>query len=771
MKDTGIINVSIVGNPNSGKTTLFNGLTGGAQRVGNWAGVTVEKKEGYLKSSSQKINIVDLPGIYSLSASSEDEKVARDYILSGESSLVIDIIDASNIERNLYLLTQLIEMNVPILVVLNMMDLAERKGMKIDVQHLENHLGCKVIPISALEKNSSQIIKESIEEYATTTSPAVSSIAYPNELTEVLNKWENRLNSSSQNLGVNKNWIGIKLLERDRFVHKAVVEAGDLTDQEIVTEINNIEKILDDETDIIIADYKYAFINGIVKDTIKKRGNRRSISKLIDKVVLNKYLGIPIFLLAMFGVFGATISLGGAFIDFFDILFGTIFVDGFGFLLEKINTPLWVTNILAGGIGAGLQTVATFIPIIFFMFFMLSLLEDSGYMARAAFVMDRFMRAIGLPGKSFIPMIVGFGCTVPAIMATRTLESKRDRMMTVFMSPFMSCGARMPVYALFLAAFFPESKAIVLFSIYMVGIVLSILTGLLLKKTLFRGATSHFIMELPPYHAPRIRHILIHTWGKLKSFCIRGGSVITIAVGILGLLNSMGIDKESGLTFGNEDSKTSILASVGKTITPIFEPMGVHEDNWPATVGIFTGLFAKEAVVGTLSSLYSQNAGIGKAIGAEETDEEPFSFWGGVSEAFKSIPEGLAGIFGGLTDPLGIGMVTGIDDTAEIAAEAGADSDTLERLRTFFNRSSAYAYLLFILLYFPCFAALGAGVKELGSRLSVVLVTYLTLLGWSVATLYYQFTAGHQSIWIGVSVVILIFIMGSFRLLGKKVNV
>ncbi|MGL1891366.1 MAG: Fe(2+) transporter permease subunit FeoB [Spirochaetaceae bacterium] len=765
MANDKITNISIVGNPNSGKTTVFNALTGGNQRVGNWAGVTVEKKEGFLKGSDNKINIVDLPGIYSLSAASEDEKVARDYILGGESSLVIDIIDASNIERNLYLLTQLIEMKVPVMVILNMMDLAERKGIKIDVKHLEKHLGCTVVPISALEKNSSADVKAAIIENANNTRPSNTKISYPNEISETLEKWESKLDNSSKIIGANKQWVGIKLLERDNFVHSEVVKSGDLTDKDIEQEITNIEKILDDETDIIIADYKYAFINGIVKDTLKRKGNRRSVSKKIDKVVLNKYLGIPIFLVAMFLVFGVTISVGGAFIDFFDILFGTIFVDGFGTLLGLLNTPDWIINILAGGIGAGLQTVATFIPIIFFMFFMLSLLEDSGYMARAAFVMDRFMRAIGLPGKSFIPMIVGFGCTVPAIMATRTLESKRDRMMTIFMTPFMSCGARMPVYALFLAAFFPESKAIVLFSIYLVGIVLSILTGLLLKNTLFKGETSHFIMELPPYHAPRLRHILIHTWIKLKSFCIRGGSVIIIAVGILGILNSMGYDKNSGLSFGNEDSQSSILAVVGKSITPIFEPMGIEKDNWPATVGIFTGLFAKEAVVGTLSSLYSQNAEIDSTA-----EDEEFNFWGGIEEAFASIPDGLAGVFGGITDPLGVGLVTGVDDAEQMVTEAGSDLGTLERLQTFFTKSSAYAYLLFILLYFPCFAALGAGVKELGTGLTVVLVTYLTLLGWSVATLYYQFTAGHQSLWIFVALSILAIIIVAFRLLGKKVR-
>ncbi len=283
MNNESVINISIVGNPNSGKTTLFNGLTGGTQRVGNWAGVTVEKKEGYLKGSDKKINIVDLPGIYSLSATSEDEKVARDYILSGESSLVVDIVDASNIERNLYLLTQLIEMDVPVLVVLNMMDLAERKGIKIDISHLEKHLGCSVVPITALEKNSSEVVSKAIEKYATITEPSKSKIVYPNEITEVLDKWGRRLDKSVHSLGANKNWIGIKLLERDRFVHDSVVNSGDITDQEIETEINSVEKILDDETDIVIADYKYAFINGIVKDTIKKKGKRRPVSKKIDK--------------------------------------------------------------------------------------------------------------------------------------------------------------------------------------------------------------------------------------------------------------------------------------------------------------------------------------------------------------------------------------------------------------------------------------------------------------------------------------------------------
>lgn len=768
MSDKVIPNVAIVGNPNCGKTTVFNGLTGGKQRVGNWPGVTVEKKEGLLKGASREINLVDLPGIYSLSASSEDEKVARDYILSGESSLVIDIIDASNLERNLYLLTQLLEMKVPVLVVMNMMDLAEKKGLKIEISHMEKHLGCRVVDISALNKNGISDVLKAIEESVDSTAPSKVKISYPNEIEEIIESWEGKLNTTSDELGVNNRWTAIKLLEEDSWLTHKVIKNDDLAQEEINQKIHDIEKILGEDSDVLMADYKYAFISGIVKDTVKKKSNRISLTNKIDKVVMNKFLGIPIFLFSMFIVFWVTIHVGGAFIDFFDILFGTIFVDGFGALLSAMHAPEWLINLLAGGIGAGLQTVSTFVPIIFFMFFMLSILEDSGYMARAAFIMDRFMRSIGLPGKSFIPMIVGFGCTVPAIMATRTLESKKDRQMTTFMAPFMSCGARLPVYALFISAFFPVTGGTVLFSIYVTGIVLAILTGLMLKKTLFKGETSHFIMELPPYHAPRFRHILIHTWGKLKGFCIRGGKVITLAVAILGFLNSLGLNDEGKLSFGHEDSNQSALAIMGKSITPVFEPMGIEEDNWPATVGLFTGLFAKEAIVGTLNSIYNQNAAA-QATEAEEGEEEgDFNFWAGIGEAFTSIPEAFAGLGGSVSDPFGTGVIASASDSEAVADEVGADLSTFDHMKSFFNKSGAFAYLLFILIYFPCFAALGAAVKELGKTLAVIHVSFLTVLGWSVATLYYQITAGGSGLWIVVSLSLIAAMVVYFRILGKR---
>jgi ferrous iron transport protein B len=394
------------------------------------------------------------------------------------------------------------------------------------------------------------------------------------------------------------------------------------------------------------------------------------------------------------------------------------------------------------------------------MFFMLSLLEDSGYMARAAFVMDRFMRVIGLPGKSFVPMLVGFGCTVPAIMATRTLESKRDRMLTIFMAPFMSCGARLPVYALFAAAFFPESSGLMVFAIYMTGIGLAILTGLLMKKTLLRGEASHFIMELPVYNPPRLKHIMIHPWNRLKQFVLRASRIIVIMVTVLAFLNSLGTDG----SFGNEDNEKSVLSKIGKTITPVFTPMGVEKDNWPASVALFTGLFAKEAVVGTLNSLYSQSemsssqdSSTGKKTGEDGAgtagENQEFSLSGSLEEAFATIPENLSGVFGSLSDPLGTGIISEAGDQEKVAEEIEVDRGIFESMRRHFTggQMQVFAYLIFILVYFPCVAAMGAIVRETGLGMALFQSAYLTILAWVVATLFYQIALGHSMLWIAIA--------------------
>ncbi|MCG8573145.1 MAG: ferrous iron transport protein B [Spirochaetes bacterium] len=449
--------IAIVGNPNCGKTTLFNGLTGGNVKTGNWPGVTVEKREGKMSQGSQSITVVDLPGIYSFSAHSEDEKIARDYALSGEPSLILNIIDGTNLERNLYMTTQLIEMKVPILVVVNMMDLADKQGIKINLEELSKKLALPVMGISAVKKDDIAKVRSEIAKCI--SNPVISDVQveYPNEIEGQISKWIDKAEKIAREMTVDARWVSLKLLENDSWVKEKALQDNVFTESEINQEQGKIESVLDDSADIICADYRYGFIHGVARSVMKKTANRTLFTDKVDKVILNRVLGLPIFLGIMYLIFWITISVGGAFIDFFDIFFGTIFVDGFTVLLESIGSPNWLTIILANGIGGGIQTVSTFVPIIFMMFLMLSILEDSGYMARAAFVMDRLMNKIGLPGKSFVPLLVGFGCTVPAIMATRTLDNKKDRFMTIFMAPFMSCGARLPVYALFVAAFFPKN--------------------------------------------------------------------------------------------------------------------------------------------------------------------------------------------------------------------------------------------------------------------------------------------------------------------------
>lgn len=755
--------VAVAGNPNSGKTTLFNGLTGSKQRIGNWPGVTVEKKEGSIVVEGKNITLVDLPGVYSLSAHSEDEKVARDFILNGEIDLVLNIVDATNLERNLYLTTQLLDMKVPVLLAVNMQDLADKKGVTIDLEKLEKTLGCPVIGISAINQGDINKVKAALLTAIQKSTISDIQIKYPQEIEDALIKWSPLVEKVAQDLGTNPRWVAIKLLEQDQWITEKVSSIGNISVHAVNEEVGSLERILDDNVDAVLADYRFRLIQDLLQKTRKALPEKVSLSDKVDGIVMHRAFGIPIFLGVMYLMFWVTISIGGAFIDFFDILFGTIFVDGFGEVLAAIGSPEWLIVILAGGVGAGIQTVSTFVPIVFTMFLMLSLLEDSGYMARAAFVMDRFLRWIGLPGKSFVPMLVGFGCTVPAIMATRTLESKKDRFMTVFMAPFMSCGARLPVYALFGAAFFGASAGTAVFSLYLVGIILAIFTGLLLKNTLFKGEPSHFIMELPPYHTPKIKNILTYTWHRLKIFMLRAGKAIVIVVLILSFLNSVGTDG----TFGNEDNPKSVLSSIGKGITPVFEPMGIEEENWPATVAIFTGIFAKEVVVGTLNSLYSQ-IDAASAEADEEAEEEGFDFLGGVSEAFASIPEALGGVFGGLLDPLGLGLLDA--DPEELAEELEADSELYGSMQNFFSKGplQAYAYLLFILIYFPCVAAFATVIREIGKGYGFLLMTYLTVLAWIVATIFYQITLGRDLVWIVVPIVMLIGIAALFRYIGKN---
>lgn len=762
----GKITIGIVGNPNCGKSTLFNGLTGARQEVGNWPGVTVEKKSGRYRYDETTYDVVDLPGVYSLGATihvSEDERVARDFVLSEDATLIVNIVDASNIERNLYLTVQLMEMRVPILVAVNMMDIAKRRGIVVDTQRLSQELGCSVVPIIAARGIGLADLKAFIADLADRPRPPRVKPDYGIAVEEAIAKLEPILAEAGAR---EPRWRALKLIEGDPAL---AGELGGALESEMIAARELVTQSFGEDPDIVIADARFAFITKVIEAAVTRpREASRTLSDHIDHVVLNRLLGIPIFLAMMYVMFLFTIKIGGAFIDFFDQATEALLVDGGRQVLAYFALPQWLVVLLAEGVGGGIQTVATFVPIIGFLYLFLSVLEDSGYMARAAFVMDRAMRTIGLPGKSFVPLIVGFGCNVPAIMATRTLESHHDRILTIMMAPFMSCGARLPVYALFAAVFFPLSGENIVFSLYLIGILFAVGTGLLLKNTVLKGEASPFIMELPPYHMPTVQTVLLRAWDRLKAFVLRCSQVIIPIVVILSFLNSIGTDG----SFGNQNSEKSVLSSIGRTIVPVFEPMGMTNDNWPAAVGVFTGIWAKEAVIGTLNALYTQ-LGAKEASDASGTTPENVGIGEKLIAAVKTIPENLASVAGMLRNPLEIDA-PGRADAARVASEINVDQSTFTAMAARFDgQIGAFAYLLMILLYIPCVAAMGAIYQEIGWRWTLFSATWTTGLGWCISVIFYQsmtFSRAPLSatLWIGVCLAILGGVMTVLYIVGRS---
>ena len=723
--------VGVVGNPNCGKTTLFNVLTGSRQHVGNWPGVTVEKKTGEYTHARKLIELVDLPGTYSLESADDqvslDEKVARDYVAARDADLIINIVDASNIERNLYLTSQLIEMRVPMVLVLNMMDAVKRRGIKIDCDYLAQQLGCPVIPITASSKDGIVALKAQINHAAITKPVPTVKISYAAALEQAIEEISPDLVEIAQQRRCNLRWLAVRLLEDDTLAKQF---AGPALMATVAKLQHRVEIETDDEIDILAADARYGFVNELIQGAVCKLNEvSRHTTEKIDHIVLNRFLGIPIFLLVMYAMFMFTINIGSAFVDFFELSVGALLVDGLSLVLTGLNLPQWLIVLITQGVGGGIQVVATFIPIIGFLFMFLSALEDSGYMSRAAFVMDRFMRMIGLPGKSFVPMIVGFGCNVPAIMATRTLENQRDRILTNLMNPFMSCGARLPVYALFAAAFFPVGGQNLVFGLYLLGIAVAVLTGLIMRHTLFKGESTPFIMELPAYHLPTLRGVFIRTWDRLKSFLLNAGKVIVPMVLVLNFLNALGVDG----SFGQKNSNKSVLSEIGRALTPAFKPMGIEKDNWPATVGVFTGVLAKEAVVGTLDALYSQLANTGAT-----PDKAPFNLADALAAACATVPKNLSAVADNLLDPLGLNIGT-VDDMASAAGEQDVKTDTFTAMQhSFDGKAGAFAYLLFILLYAPCVAATAAIHRETNTGWTLFVVFWTTGIAYMTATVFYQ---------------------------------
>ncbi len=725
LADDATLTIAIAGNPNCGKSALFNQFTGIRQRTGNWPGVTVDRKEGEFKLECHKVRLIDLPGIYTLDASSLDEKITRDYLLSREADLILNVVDAANLERNLYFTIQLLEMGVPVVLALNMIDVAKKRGIDIDIDRLAQELGCPVVPVVAVTGVGTAELKARMLAVASGSECGGFALAHEEVVEQAVADLEQYLDAQPV---ANRHWLALKMLESDEHLP---ADLDDTLRAKILTWRQKIEDRSGEEADVHISDSRFSHAHAIAQTVVREKGKLgKTLSDRIDAVVLNRWLGVPIFLFVMYLMFMFTINIGGAFVDFFDGVAGAFMVDGLGELLSAAGAPHWLRVIVADGVGGGIQVVATFIPIITGLYLFLSALEDSGYMARAAFVMDRFMRSIGLPGKAFVPLIVGFGCNVPAIMATRTLENERERKLTILMNPFMSCGARLPVYVLFAAAFFPNNGQNLVFALYIIGISVAILTGMVMKKTLLKGKSAGFMMELPPYHLPTLKGMLLRTWDRVKLFVKEAGRVIVVMVLALNVLNSIGTDG----SFGNENSEHSVLSVVSQGITPAFAPMGLHEDNWPAVVGVVSGVLAKEVVVGTLDTLYTRLA----AEAAGDWGEPPaFNLWDELETAAATIPENLSTVADLLTDPLGLGAADA--DVAEVAAEQDVDLGVFGAMeRRFDGQTGAFAYLLFVLLYFPCVATMGAIKREAGGAWAAFVAFWTTSVAYITATSYYQ---------------------------------
>ncbi len=589
---------ALAGNQNSGKTTLYNALTGSNQHVGNFPGVTIEKKEGQIKKHKD-VFLVDLPGIYSLSPYTMEEVVTRDFLIKENPDLIINIVDATNIERNLYLTLQLMELSIPMVIALNMMDEVRASGNSIDVNKLSCHLGIPVVPISASKGEGIAELVDVVMKTAQSKEKICNRRLdfCTGEVHKAIHSISHLIEDQAANAGYPLRFAATKLVEGDNLTIKEL-NISENQAHIINHVVEDMESKLQTDREAALADMRYTYIEKICEDTVikKQETNEQIRSEKIDKILTHKYLGIPIFIGIMFIIFWLTFGLIGAPLQGVLEEFIGVVTEYTSDAMIRFGVSDWVYSLVIDGIFAGVGSVLSFLPLIVVLFFFLSFLEDSGYMARVAFLMDKLLRKIGLSGRSFVPMLIGFGCSVPAIMATRTLSSERDRKMTIVLTPFMSCSAKLPIYGMITMAFFPENAAIVMIALYIMGIVVAILSGLLLRNTIFKGEPVPFVMELPAYRIPSRKSIVLNMWDKGKDFIERAFTVIFIGTIIIWFLQSFNWSLNMV-----DDSSYSILASVGSVIAPIFIPLGFND--WRASTALITGLTAKEAVVSTLSVL------------------------------------------------------------------------------------------------------------------------------------------------------------------------
>ena len=692
------VKIALAGNPNCGKTTLFNALTGSNQFVGNWPGVTVEKKEGKLKGHKD-VTIMDLPGIYSLSPYTLEEVVARNYLINERPDAIINIVDGTNIERNLYLSTQIMELGIPVVMAVNMMDLVEKAGDKIHTDKLSKLLGCEVVEISALKGTGIQKAAEK----------AISLAERKNEVTPVHefdSKVEDAITAVGTMLGMDipeaqKRFFAIKLLEKDDKIKEQMKSVPDVS-----AEIKTLEDAFDDDTESIITNERYVYISSIIgKCVTKGQKGGMTVSDKIDRIVTNRWLALPIFAVVMFIVYYVSITTVGGFLTDWtnDVLFGDIIPPAIEKALVAVNCADWLQGLILDGIVAGVGAVLGFVPQMLVLFIFLAFLEGCGYMARVAFIMDRIFRKFGLSGKSFIPMLIGSGCGVPGIMASRTIESDRDRKMTIMTTTFVPCGAKLPIIALIAGAFF-NNAGWVAWSAYFVGVAAIICSGIILKKTkMFSGEPAPFVMELPAYHMPTVGNVLRSMWERGWSFIKKAGTIILLSTIILWFLMSFGwVDGKFGM-LDAEQLNDSILASIGNVIAPIFAPLGWTKagEGWKMAVAAITGLIAKENVVATFGMLF----------GFAEVAEDGSEIWGNLAQVMTPI--------------------------------------------------AAYGFLVFNLLCAPCFAAMGAIKREMNNaKWFWFAIGYQCCLAYIVSLCIYQFgtlfTGGGFGLWTVVAVVLLI---------------
>lgn len=587
--------IALVGNPNSGKTTVFNALTGANQHVGNWPGVTVERKEGQTHHNNQTYRVVDLPGTYSLGAFSEDEVVAREFILTGNPDVVINVVDATNIERNLYLTTQLLEMGTKVVIALNMVDEAEAREIHVDEKALAQALGVPVVRTVASRRKG---LDELMAAAAATIHAPMNGhveLSYGKAIDAKVARLRAFL--AKGDFPYPQGWLAVKLLEGDEYVRQVVSESSALFELKTFRQFWDETVIHAGDLQLDIVDGRYKFVGEVTKHAVRRpEVEVETFTDKLDRVLTHRYWGMPIFAGIMLIVFQLTFAIGQDFLGEWMVVGMDYVGEGLDRLLVTLNAPGWLLDFASNGVVAGVGAVVEFVPLIVILYMLMGILEDSGYMARAAYVMDNTMRAVGLQGKTFISMIVGFGCNVPGVMATRTLENRKDRMIAILINPFMSCGAKIPIYLVFIAAFFPTHGGIVLFSAYALGILVAFLVAKIFSKTLFKGEVSHFIMELPPYRTPTLTNVLRNMWDNVSGFLARAGTTIFAVVSLLWVLAVLPTGAEP---YG----PASILGSIGQFIAPIFTPAGFG--NWQAAVGLFSGIAAKEAVVATLGMVYA----------------------------------------------------------------------------------------------------------------------------------------------------------------------